>query len=213
MIKGIIFDLDGVIVSTDNYQYLAWKTMADKEGIPFDRERNNLLRGVSRRASLDIILEKATRTYTEEEKEELMRQKNEMYVSSLKDHLSPKDILPGFMDFLKLLRENGIKTAVGSSSKNTALILNQIELYDAFDAIADGTEIVHSKPDPEVFLLAAKKLSLNPNDCAVIEDAIAGIEAAKKGGMLAIGIKDAKNTPLSDIKSDSFEDIAKKLGL
>jgi beta-phosphoglucomutase len=163
MVKAIIFDLDGVIVSTDDYHYKAWKKMADDEGIPFDREENNLLRGISRRDSLEIILKRASKTYSEEEKEALMKKKNDIYVSLLQD-LSSHDILPGFLDFLSVLKEKDIKTAIGSSSKNTKLILKQLGLLSSFDAIADGTEITHSKPNPEVFLLAAKKLEMNPKD-------------------------------------------------
>lgn len=212
MIKAVIFDLDGVICSTDGFHYQAWKKMADEQGIPFDRERNNLLRGVSRRESLEIILEKATRSYSEEEKEALMKEKNDLYVSLL-SNLTPNDILPGFLDFLALLKEKGIKTSIGSSSKNTKRILGQLGLLDSFDAIADGTEIINSKPDPEVFLLAAKKVSIDSKDCAVIEDAIAGIQAAKAGGMTAVAIKDAKKSDIADIKADSFDEIAIKLGL
>lgn len=212
MTKAIIFDLDGVIVSTDNYHYQAWKSIAEKEGISFDRERNNLLRGVSRRESLEIILELSTKQYSEEEKEALMKEKNEIYVSLL-NNLTPKDILPGFLDFLSLLKQKGIKTAIGSSSKNTKKILTNIHLIDAFDAIADGNEITHSKPDPEVFLLACKKLNLQPKNCAVIEDAVAGIKAAKSAEMIAIAIKDAKKSPFADIKVDSFSEIIPLLKL
>lgn len=212
MIKGIIFDLDGVIVSTDDYHYRAWKAMADKEGIPFDKERNNLLRGVSRRASLEIILEKTDKQYTEEEKEALMKMKNDIYVSLL-SNLTSSDILPGFMDFLSFLKRKGIKTAIGSSSKNTKRILTNIGLIDSFDEIADGTEIAHSKPDPEVFLLAGKKLNLLPEECAVIEDAVAGIEAAKNAHMTAVAIKDAKKSPIADYRADSFYEIAQELQL
>ena len=210
--KAIIFDLDGVICSTDDYHYQAWKAIADGEGIPFDRERNNLLRGVSRLQSLEIILEKGSRTYTMDEKEALMAKKNEIYVRLL-ENLTPDDILPGFMDFLSLCKTHGLKTAIGSSSRNTKLILTRLGLIDSFDAIADGTEITHSKPDPEVFLLAAAKIGIAPEDCAVIEDAVAGIRAAKAGGMTAIAIKDARKSPEADILADSFDDIRIKLGL
>lgn len=212
MIKTVIFDLDGVIVSTDDYHYQAWKMLANREGIPFDRERNNLLRGVSRRASLEIILEKGKKSYTEEEKEGMMKAKNDCYVSLLKN-ITPKDILPGFLDFLSFLKKKGIKTAIGSSSKNTKTILSYLRLLDSFTAIADGTEISHSKPNPEVFLLAAKKTGTAPEDCAVIEDAVAGIEAAKAGNMTAVAIKDAKKSPIADIRADSFVEIAEQLHL
>lgn len=196
--KGLIFDLDGVLVSTDEYHYLAWKRIADEEGIPFDRETNNLLRGVSRMASLEILLRPSKRVYSQEEKDALAAKKNAFYVQSIDENLSPTDVLPGALDVLKAAKEKGYKVAIGSSSKNTKLILRKTGLFESFDAIADGTEITHSKPDPEVFLLAAKKLGLEPKDCFVIEDAEAGIEAAKKGGMLAVGVHGAALSPLCD---------------
>lgn len=198
--KGVIFDLDGVIVATDEYHYLAWKTIADKENIYFDREINNRLRGVSRMDSLDIILEKSQKIYTSEEKIKLATQKNEIYKELLNKELSPKSILPGVDELISYCKQKGYKIAIGSSSKNTKLILEKIGLINSFDAIADGSEITKSKPDPEVFLLAAKKLNLNSSECYVIEDAISGIEAAKNGGMTPIAIKDAKNSPFATIK-------------
>ncbi|MBN2504224.1 MAG: beta-phosphoglucomutase [Bacilli bacterium] len=196
-LKGIIFDLDGVIVTTDEYHYLAWKAMADSQGIAFDKEKNNRLRGVSRMASLEIVLEGRTRDYSDIEKHQLAEMKNQIYQASL-EHLSPKDLLPGVKETLDALRKKGLLLAIGSSSKNTKLILRQVGLLDYFDAIADGTDITFSKPDPEVFLIAASRLNLEPSECAVVEDAIAGIEAAKAGGMLAIAIGDAGNSPDAD---------------
>ena len=182
MKKAVIFDLDGVIVSTDGFHYRAWKAMADNEGIYFDETINNRLRGVSRMESLEIILERATKTYTPEEKEAMATAKNDIYRESLVQ-LTPEDILPGVMDMLTTLRGMGVKLAIGSSSKNTPVILKQIGLGDYFDAVADGNQIKNSKPDPEVFLLAAKLLGIDPADCVVVEDAYAGIDAAKAGGM------------------------------
>ena len=186
-ILGVIFDLDGVIVSTDNCHYLAWKRMADEEGIEFDRKVNERLRGVSRMESLAIILEKAAKEYSEEEKLAMAARKNGYYVELI-GSLTENDVLPGALDTLKLLKEKGIKAAIGSSSRNTPIILKQIGLADAFDAVADGNAIKNSKPDPEVFLLAAKLLKLNPANCLVVEDADAGIEAALGGGMRALGV-------------------------
>ena len=187
-IKAVIFDLDGVIVSTDDYHYGAWKTMADEEGIYFDREINERLRGVSRMESLEIILERASREYLEEEKLSLAERKNSLY-RRLLDELTPEDILPGVMNTLETLKKDNMKIAIGSSSKNTLYILEKIGLRDYFDAIADGTQITKSKPDPEVFLLAAKKLDIHPKECLVVEDADAGVEAALAGNMkvLAVG--------------------------
>lgn len=193
-ILGVIFDLDGVIVSTDNCHYEAWKRMADEEGIYFDRGINERLRGVSRMESLDIILERANKAYTDDEKKALAARKNAYYVELI-GSLTEGDILAGALDTFKLLRSKGIKLAIGSSSKNTPIILKQIGLSDAFDAIADGNGITHSKPDPEVFLLAARLLGLDPKNCLVVEDADAGVEAAVAGGMRALGVGSASSNP------------------
>ena len=203
-IKGVILDLDGVILSTDNFHYLAWKKLADREKIYFDRKINDRLRGVSRMESLEIILEKSQKEYSEEEKNEMAEYKNTIYRESLKD-LSSTDIFPGVIKFLNYLDEKKIKMAIGSSSKNTKFILKQIDLFERFSqAISDGTNISHSKPDPEVFLKAAVMLKLEPQNCLVIEDADAGIDAAKRGGMMALGVGPAKNNSDADIKADSI---------
>ncbi len=206
MKKAVIFDLDGVIVSTDGFHYRAWKAMADNEGIYFDETINNRLRGVSRMESLEIILEKATKTYTPEEKEAMATAKNDIYRESLVQ-LTPDDILPGVMDMLTTLRGMGIKLAIGSSSKNTRVILKQIGLGDYFDAVADGNQIKNSKPDPEVFLLAAKLLGIDPADCVVVEDAYAGIDAAKAGGMKAVGVGDASKYEKADVTGATMADV------
>jgi len=191
MIKAVLFDLDGVIVSTDRCHFRAWKRMADEEGIYFDEKINDRLRGVSRMASLEIVLERATRAYNEEEKKALAERKNNYYKDLIRE-LTPADILPGAMENLNELRENGILVAVGSSSKNTPLILRQIGLDGFFDAVSDGNNISHSKPDPEVFLKAAEMLGIAPGDCLVVEDADAGIEAGRRGGMKTLSVKGAK---------------------
>lgn len=201
MIKAVIFDLDGVIVSTDDCHFRAWKRMADEEGIYFDREINNRLRGVSRMASLDIVLERAKREYSESEKQELAERKNEYY-KELICELTPDDILPGVMDKLENLKENGIKIAIGSSSKNTPIILKQIGLDGYFDAVSDGNNITHSKPDPEVFLKAAEMLNISPEDCMIVEDADAGIEAGKRAGMKTLAVQGAKG---ADFSAESLE--------
>lgn len=201
MIKAVIFDLDGVIVSTDDCHFRAWKRMADEEGIYFDREINNRLRGVSRMASLDIVLERAKREYSESEKQELAERKNEYY-KELICELTPDDILPGVMDKLENLKENGIKIAIGSSSKNTPIILKQIGLDGYFDAVSDGNYITHSKPDPEVFLKAAEMLNIPPEDCMIVEDADAGIEAGKRAGMKTLAVQGAKG---ADFSAESLE--------
>lgn len=206
-IKGIIFDLDGVLVFTDHYHYLAWKKMADSINCYFDEIINNKLRGVSRMASLDIILENYKGIpFTKEEKEALAFKKNEIYKDLLKK-MTPDDVSRDVRDTLAELRKRGYKLSVGSSSKNAKFILKQVDLIDSFDAISDGTNITNSKPDPEVFLKGALFLGLNPKECAVVEDAYAGIDAAKAGNMLAISIGDATSYDKSDIKLTKFSDL------
>lgn len=198
-IQAVIFDLDGVIVSTDDYHYRAWKHVADEEGIYFDREINERLRGISRMESLEIILEKAAKPYNESQKLDFAERKNNVY-RELLEELKPSDILKGVLKFLEDLKSREVKVAIGSSSKNTVMILDKIGLGDYFDAIADGTQIKNSKPDPEVFLLAAKKLDIDPVNCLVVEDADAGVEAALAGGMKVVGVGAASNNENANYK-------------
>lgn len=207
MIKAVIFDLDGVIVSTDDCHYEAWKKLADEEGIYFDRKINDRLRGVSRMASLEIVLERSEKAYTEEEKAELAERKNNYYREFIKK-LTPNDILPGVMDNLEELKKNGIKIAIGSSSKNTPIILKQIGLDGYFDAVSDGNNISKSKPDPEVFLKAAEMLKIPPENCLVVEDADAGIEAGKKGGMKTLSVHGAKGADFAAEELTDFSILA-----
>lgn len=190
--KGVIFDLDGVIVKTDHYHYLAWKEIADQQGIYFDQQINNRLRGVSRMESLDIILGQAEKPYSQGEKLALVEQKNRRYVALLAT-LTAQDICPGVVETLDALDRVGIKTAIGSSSKNAGYILAQIGLTSRFPVIVDGNHIQHSKPHPQVFLLAAERLGLPPQACLVVEDAFAGIDAAVAAGMDSAGIGDASS--------------------
>lgn len=209
MIKGMIFDLDGVIVFTDKLHYQAWKQMADELGIYFDEEINNRLRGVSRMESLEIILENYHGApLSDERKNELAEAKNNIYCELLKT-MSPADVSQEVRDTLAALRKKGVKISLGSSSKNAKFILQQVELIDAFDAISDGTNIVKSKPDPEVFLKGAEFLGLAPEDCAVVEDAYAGIDAAKAGNMTAIAIGDACSYDKADYRIENFSDLLK----
>jgi beta-phosphoglucomutase len=205
-VQGVIFDLDGVIVSTDNCHYLAWKKMANEEGIPFDRTINERLRGVSRMESLSIILEKAQKPYTPAEQEAMATRKNGYYVELI-GSLTPNDMLPGAMDTLRTLREKGIKIAIGSSSRNTPIILRQLQLDTYFDAVADGNAITRSKPDPEVFLLAASLLGLKPENCLVVEDADAGVEAALAGGMRVLGVGGAARNPKATFAAESLSSL------
>ena len=204
--KAFIFDLDGVIVSTDSLHYRAWKALADSEGIYFDEEINHRLRGVSRMESLEIILERATRTYTDEEKVAMAERKNGIY-RELLQVLTPSDRLEGVTETLNALRAQGYKLAIGSSSKNTPIILEKIGYSGYFDAISDGNNIKNSKPDPEVFLKAADFLQLQPCECFVVEDAEAGITAAKAGGFTAIGIGAAAEDPNAEYAIKTFADL------
>lgn len=189
--KAIIFDLDGVLVFTDHYHYLAWKKLADRLGIYFDETINNQLRGVSRMASLEIILERCTGPELSlEEKTALAEEKNGYYRELLRQ-MTPDSVAPQVRRTLAELRGRGYRLAIGSSSKNARTILERTNLSDAFDAISDGSNITRSKPDPEVFLKAAQFLGVCPEACAVVEDAQAGIDAALAGGMLAVGIGEA----------------------
>ena len=208
MIKGVIFDLDGVICFTDEYHYLAWKSVADEENIYFDRTINNRLRGVSRMESLDIVLEKASKTYTAEEKVALATRKNDIYKTYL-EKMSKANRSDDVITLLEDLKKEGFKLAIGSSSKNTKMILKQLEITDYFDAISDGTNITNSKPDPEVFLKAADMLGLRPNECAVVEDAYSGILAANRGGFTSIGIGDARNDETADYRIDNILEVEK----
>ena len=205
--KAFIFDLDGVIVFTDRFHYQAWKKIADKMGIYFDEEINNRLRGVSRMDSLEIILERYEgEPLSQEKKEELAEEKNGVY-RALLETMTPADVEQEVRDTLNELRDRGYKLSLGSSSKNAKFILEKVGLLDAFDAISDGTNISKSKPDPEVFLKAAEFLGVEPAECVVVEDAFAGIDAAKAGNMMAAGIGDARNYERSDYRLDTFADL------
>jgi len=204
--QAVIFDLDGVIVSTDEFHYHAWKQIAEAEGIPFDRNDNERLRGVSRMESLDILIERASRPYSDVEKNSMAEQKNAIYRDSLKN-LTPGDILPGVQDILAALRERGIKLAIGSSSKNARPILVAIGLEDFFDAVVDGTNITRSKPDPEVFVLAGKSVGVPSGHCLVVEDAHAGVEAALAAGMSVLAVGSAFTHPGAHFKVRDLSEV------
>ena len=208
MVKGIIFDLDGVLLSTDEYHYQAWKVLADKLGIYFDKTINNKLRGVSRMASLEIILGDKSADYTQEQKNAFAEEKNHVYRELLLQ-MKPTDVSDEVRLTLDKIRAMGIKTAIGSSSKNTRYIMERTEITNYFDAISDGNNITKSKPDPEVFLKAAEYLGLNPQDCIVVEDAHAGIDAAKSGGFTAVAIGDATTHQQADYKITTFDELLK----
>lgn len=206
-ISGLIFDLDGVLVFTDKYHYLAWKQIADEMGIPFDETINDKLRGVSRMQSLEIILENYSGEHlTDEQKIDIAERKNAIYRSYLQT-MTPDDVSEEVRKTLEMLRRKGYKLAVGSSSKNAGFILEQVALENAFDAVSDGNMITRSKPDPEVFLKAASLIGCNVEQCAVIEDAESGIDAAKNGGMMAVAIGNATSYGRSDIRLETFIDL------
>lgn len=206
--KAFIFDLDGVIVFTDCFHYQAWKQMADRMGIFFDEQINDRLRGVSRAESLEIILEHYDKPVTDAQKWELMEEKNKTY-RELLAKMTPSDVSAEVSETLKKLRSAGYLLAIGSSSKNARYILEKIELADLFDAVSDGTNITHSKPDPEVFEKAAQYLGMQPDECVVVEDADAGIDAARAAGMTTIGIGNAADYENSDYKVKSFHELLK----
>ena len=210
--KGIIFDLDGVICSTDEYHYQAWKQLADRIGVPFDRKVNNRLRGVSRMASLDIILERSARVYTDEEKLAMANEKNETY-RKLLEKMTPRNLTDEVRSTLEWLSEQGLRMAIGSSSKNTPLILASIGLAGWFDAVCDGNQITHSKPDPEVFTKAAAMLALQPADCLVVEDALAGAEAGHRGGFDVACVGDAALAGAGEYNLKSFQELRRVVAL
>ncbi len=187
MIKAVIFDLDGVIVDTAHYHYLAWKRLAKELGFDLTLEQNELLKGVSRMRSLEIILDLGGIELSEAEKERIANKKNGWFVEYVNE-MKPEEIFPGVKELLKSIRSKGLKVGLASSSKNAYAVVNLLNIENEFDAIVDGTMIIHSKPDPEIFLLAASKLGVVPAECVVFEDAEAGVEAALAAGMKCVGV-------------------------
>jgi beta-phosphoglucomutase len=197
-LKGCIFDLDGVIVDTARYHYLAWKRLANELGFDFSEEQNEELKGVSRMASLDILLRIGGIEKSDEEKIVLATRKNNWYIEYI-SKMTPSEILPGSIPLLESLRKEGILTSIGSASKNAGVILDRIGLNRMFDAVIDGHSVTQAKPDPEVFLKGAEKLDLDPSSCVVFEDAQAGVEAAHAAGMKCVGIGELKNLSKAEI--------------
>jgi beta-phosphoglucomutase len=186
-VRAAIFDLDGVIVDTAKYHYLAWKRLANENGFDFTEADNERLKGVSRMRSLEILLEIGGLNPSAEGKERMAERKNAWYVEYLQE-MDASELLPGSVDYLRHLRMHGVKTALGSASKNARLILDRLYITSLFDVIIDGTKVQRAKPDPEVFLLAAHELDIQPEYCVVFEDAEAGIEAARRAGMSCVGV-------------------------
>lgn len=208
MIEAVIFDLDGVLVTTDELHFAAWQQLAASLGIDtFTKADNIRQRGVSRMESLDVVLEKTDKPFTDIEKLALAEQKNDLYVQSLAV-LSPQSTLPGASDTLAALKQRGIKVALGSASKNSSIILQRTGLAPLFDAIADGYDTSRSKPDPEVFLVAAKKLGVDPAACIVVEDADAGIAAGNAAGMQTLGVGPAAQNPAATWHAEHLADPA-----
>ena len=183
--KYAIFDLDGVLVDTAEFHYLAWKAIADEIGVPFERRKNERLRGVPRMKSLEIILEEMA--VKPSNMECLAQRKNDLYVEMIQQ-VSPKDLLPGVEVLLEKLKQHGIRTSLGSSSKNAGTVIRLLGIESMLDAVVDGFGFENAKPAPDIFLNAAKKLNAETSECVVVEDAQSGIEAAKSAGMFAVGI-------------------------
>ena len=208
MIKGFLFDLDGVIVDTAVFHFQAWRRLAQKLGGDFTEEQNEQLKGVSRVDSLKKIIEWTGATVSDEEFQTLMVEKNEWYLE-LVQGLGPQDALPGALDFLQTAYDQGVKIALGSASKNAPMILEKLGITPLFTAIIDGNNVINGKPHPEVFLKGAEALGLEPSECVVFEDSIAGVQAAKTGGMSSVGIGDAE-TLQADIHFTALGDTTPK---
>ena len=203
MIKGLLFDLDGVLVDTAKYHYVAWKDIAEELGIDFTKKDNERLKGVSRMDSFNIILEIGGKEMSEEEKIHYITKKNDVYLSYI-NKLEKDELFPEVEDFLIDAREKGYKIALGSASKNSRIILERLEITKYFDAIIDGNSVSKTKPDPEVFVKGAEALGLANEECVVFEDSFSGIEAAHNADMLVIGVGSEENLPEADILIDDF---------
>ena len=213
-IRGFIFDLDGVLTDTAEYHYQGWQRLADEEGIPFSRDRNDALRGVSRRASLELLL--AGRVYPEAQMLEMMDRKNRYYLELLKQ-ITPRDVLPGAQSLLGELRQAGLKIALGSASKNAREVVERLQIGPYFDGMADGYSVVRPKPAPDLFVYGAGLLALCVDECVVVEDAEAGVAAAKTAGMFAVGLGPpervgAADAVFPDLSHVTLNDIVTRLG-
>ncbi len=206
-IRACLFDLDGVVVDTAKYHYIAWGKIADELGFHFSEQDNERLKGVSRMESLDILLDVGKIKIDQYQKEKLAEKKNNLYVSYIQK-MTPDEILPGVISFLDELRSNGILIALGSASKNALFILDKIKLIQKFDAVIDGNKVSNAKPDPEVFLKGALELGVIPQNCLVFEDAQAGIDAARNGGMHIIGVGQNENLKNAEYVIPGFENFS-----
>ncbi len=202
--KAVIFDLDGVLTNTSEYHYRGWKRLADELDIPFDRQRNEALRGVSRHRSLELIL--GDHPATEEQMQEWMARKNSYYVEFIQQ-MTPADILPGVLDLLAELRLERIKIGIGSASKNTHTVLNRLHLGEYIDAVSDGHSVQYQKPAPDLFLHCARQLGVGPNEAVVVEDAASGVEAALAGGFWVAGLGPRERVGAAHVVFPSLEGI------
>lgn len=207
MIKGFIFDLDGVLTDTAEYHYRSWKRLAGELGIPFTREDNESLRGIPRRQSLMLILRE--RQFPEERILEMMEAKNNYYLEFIRD-ITPRDLLPGARELLEEIRAAGLQSAVGSASKNAPEVLERLGITNLLDAVAHGSSVERQKPAPDLFLHAATQLDLTPAECVVVEDAAAGIEAARAGGFHSIGLGPAERVGEADLVLPSLDGVPLK---
>lgn len=203
MVKGLLFDLDGVIVDTAKYHYLAWKKLCEELNLKFDINDNELLKGVSRTRSFEIILELNNKKMSDEDISKYCEKKNNIYLEYIQK-LKKEEVLPGVEEFIKNAKNNGYLIALGSASKNARLILDRLELTSLFDAIVDGTKVSKAKPDPEVFIIGSKELNLLPEECIVFEDSLAGIIAAHNGNMKAVGVGNSEVSNQCDIFIKGF---------
>ena len=204
MIRAFIFDLDGVITDTAEYHYRGWKRLANEEGLSFSREDNEHLRGIPRRESLMLILK--DHVYPEEKIQEMMEHKNGYYLEFIKE-ISPRDLLPGARELLEEIRAAGLKNALGSASKNAGEVIERLGIHSLFDAISDGHSVERQKPAPDLFLHAAQQLSLSPAECVVVEDAAAGIEAARAGKFRSVGLGPDERVGKADVVFPSLSGV------
>ena len=203
-IRGFIFDLDGVLTDTAEYHYRGWKRLAEEEGLPFTREDNEHLRGIPRRESLMLILKQ--QIYPEEKILEMMERKNNYYLEFIRE-VSPKDLLPGARELLEEIHQAGLKSALGSASKNAREVIERLGIAGLLDAVSDGNSVERQKPAPDLFLHAAEQLGLQPKECVVVEDAAAGIEAARAGGFHTIGLGPEERVGDADMVLRSLENV------
>jgi beta-phosphoglucomutase len=203
-IRGFIFDLDGVLTDTAEYHYRAWKRLADEQGIHFTREDNEQLRGIPRRESLMLILK--GRTYPEEKIQEMMERKNNYYLEFIRE-ISPADLLPGARELLEEIRQAGLKSALGSASKNAPDVVRRLGIAGLLDVVSHGGSVTKQKPTPDLFLYAARQLDLQPDECVVVEDAAAGIEAGRAGGFHTLGLGPRERVGEAEIVMDSLQNV------